>query len=55
MREEAGPTGAESLLSEALETWTQAQVILEEVKELRELHLQLLPGPGSAEDPLRPT
>lgn len=39
--EEAGPTGAERLLEEALEAWNQAQEVLVEVKELRDLYQQL--------------
>ena len=59
VQEGAGPGGgapaeAERLLAEALAAWTQAQEVLLEVQELRELHQQLAPPPeaelGSEQD-----
>uniref|UniRef100_H3CB89 Pleckstrin homology domain containing, family O member 1b n=1 Tax=Tetraodon nigroviridis TaxID=99883 RepID=H3CB89_TETNG len=47
-QKEAGPAEAERLLTEALAAWQQAQEVLVEVQELRELQQQLLPTLGDA-------
>ncbi|XP_028985407.1 pleckstrin homology domain-containing family O member 1b [Betta splendens] len=50
---EAARTEAERLLKEAAAAWTQAQEVLEEVKELRALYRQLDPPPLSPESSKR--
>lgn len=47
-QKEAGPAEAERLLTEALAAWQQAQEVLVEVQELRELQQQLLRTLGDA-------
>lgn len=49
--EEGGQSEAERLLQEARLAWTQAQEVLEEVKNLRLLCKQLEPSPSSGPSP----